>query len=51
MVMAIFTVRVDDEMKQKMERLNYVNWNEVARKAFEEKIFEVEFWRPVDFLG
>jgi hypothetical protein len=48
MGLAIVTVRVDDATKKKMEKLRGVNWSEVARKAFEEKIRESEFWRPVD---
>jgi hypothetical protein len=46
--MPVVTVRVDDAVKAKMERLKDVDWNEVARKAFEKKIFEAELWRPVD---
>ena len=46
--MAIITLRVDDDLKQKMEQLKEVNWSEVARQAIKEKIVETELWRPVD---
>ncbi len=32
------TITVDNELKRKMEELKQVNWSEVARAAFEEKI-------------
>lgn len=31
--MAIITVRVDDELKRRMERVKHVNWSEVVRQA------------------
>ncbi|MFQ6075297.1 MAG: hypothetical protein ACE5Z5_04060 [Candidatus Bathyarchaeia archaeon] len=30
---AIITVRVDDELKRRMERVKHVNWSEVVRQA------------------
>jgi hypothetical protein len=30
---AIITVRVDDEVKKKMERSKHINWSEVVRQA------------------
>ena len=46
--MAIITLRVDDELKKKMEQLKEINWSEVAREAFNDKISEMEFWPPID---
>jgi hypothetical protein len=46
--MPVITLRVDDQLKRKMEQLRDVNWSEVARKAIEEKISESEPWQPVD---
>ena len=46
--MPIVTVRVDDDLKKKMEKLKEVNWSEVARRAIEEKIAQTELWQPVD---
>lgn len=46
--MAIITLRVDDELKKKMEELKEVNWSEVARQAIREKIIETELWQPVN---
>lgn len=51
MGLAIVTVRVDDATKRKMERLRGVNWSEVARAAFVERIQEAEFWKPADVAG
>ncbi len=41
--MAIITVRVDDDLKKRMEHLKEVNWSEVARRAIEEKVREAEY--------
>jgi hypothetical protein len=46
--MPVVTVRVDEEVKRKMEELREVNWSEVTRAAIEEKIREVELWKPID---
>jgi len=34
-------------MKEKMERMEEINWSAVARKAFEEKIEQVEFMHSI----
>jgi len=47
-LMPIFTVRVDEELKRKMDELKEVNWSEVTRAAIEEKVKETEMWRRVD---
>ncbi len=41
--MATLSVSVPDDMKEKMEHMEEINWSAVARKAFEEKIEQVEF--------
>jgi predicted transcriptional regulator len=46
--MPVITLRVDDQLKRKMEELREVNWSEVARKAIEEKIAQAELWHPVN---
>ncbi|HZW56738.1 MAG TPA: hypothetical protein VFF30_10665 [Nitrososphaerales archaeon] len=46
--MPVITLRVDDRLKSKMEKLRQINWSEVARRAIEEKIAEAELWQPVD---
>jgi Arc/MetJ-type ribon-helix-helix transcriptional regulator len=38
--MPLVTVRVDDELKQAMEKLKYLNWSEVIRETVEHKIKE-----------
>ena len=45
--MATLSVSVSDDMKEKMERMEEINWSAVARKAFEEKIEQVEFMRNI----
>jgi hypothetical protein len=46
--MPIFMVRVDEELKRKMDDLKEVSWSEVTRVAIEEKVKETEMWRRVD---
>jgi len=36
--MAIVTVRVEDKLKSKMEKLRHVNWSEVIRSAIVQRI-------------
>ena len=41
--MVTLSVSVPDELKEKMSRMDEINWSAVARKAFEAKIKEIEF--------
>ncbi len=45
--MATLSVSVPDDMKDKMERMDEINWSAVARKAFEEKTKQVEFMHSI----
>ena len=45
--MATLSVSVPDDMKEKMEHMDEINWSAVARKAFEEKIKQVEFMHTI----
>ncbi|HIG93373.1 MAG: hypothetical protein QT02_C0011G0036 [archaeon GW2011_AR9] len=45
--MGTLSVSVPDDLKVQMEELDEVNWSAVARKAFEEKVKEVEFVRSI----
>jgi len=38
---------VPDDLREHMTQLEEINWSAVARKAFEEKIKEVEFLRNI----
>ena len=38
--MPIISIRVDDELKKKMDELSYINWSEVIRRKIEEVIEE-----------
>ena len=43
--MTTLTLAVPDEMKQKMDSFPEMNWSEVARQAFMQKIEDMEFLR------
>ncbi len=43
--MATLTLAVPDEMKREMESFPEMNWSEVARQAFKQKIEDMEFLR------
>ena len=40
--MEVVTIRVDEQLKRRMERLSYVNWNEVILAAISANIREEE---------
>ena len=41
--MATLSVSVPNDLKDKMNKFEEVNWSAVARKAFEEKVKQVDF--------
>ena len=41
------TLAVKMELKQKMDEFAFINWSAVARKAFIEKLAELEFLKEV----
>lgn len=43
--MTTMTLAVPDEMKKKMDTFPEMNWSEVARQAFMQKIADMEFLR------
>ena len=43
--MTTLTLAVPDEMKKKMDSFPEMNWSEVARQAFTQKIEDMEFLR------
>ena len=43
--MPTVTVNVDDDLKDQMEDHPEINWSEVARSAFEEKIDDLEMMK------
>lgn len=45
--MATLSVSVPDNLRQKITELEEINWSAVARKAFEEKVEQVEFMRKI----
>jgi len=40
--MAIVTVRLDEQLKERMKKLRHVNWSEVIRTAISERISQEE---------
>ncbi len=45
--MGTMSVSVEDDMKARMSQLDEINWSAVARKAFEEKLKEVEILKKL----
>ena len=45
--MSTLSLSVPDELKEKMDELEEVNWSAVARKAFEIKVQQVEFLKKI----
>ncbi len=45
--MGTMSVSVEDDLKTRMNELNEINWSAVARKAFEEKLKEVEILKRI----
>ena len=45
--MGTISVSVDDSMKARIAALEEINWSAVARKAFEEKLKEVEILKTL----
>lgn len=45
--MGTISVSVDDEMKTRISALEEINWSAVARKAFEEKLKEVDILKKI----
>lgn len=45
--MTTLSVSVSEELKKKMERLEDINWSAVARRAFENKLNEVELFKQI----
>ncbi len=45
--MGNLSVSVPDDLREKMDRLDEVNWSAIARKAFEEKLKEIEILKIV----
>ncbi len=45
--MGTLSVSVPDNLREQMDQLEEVNWSAVARKAFEEKVEEVEFLKTI----
>jgi len=43
--MTTLTLAVPDEIKKKMDTFPEMNWSEVARQAFKQKIEDMEFLR------
>ncbi|AAY81097.1 hypothetical protein [Sulfolobus acidocaldarius] len=47
--MPVITVRIDDELKEKMDQLSYINWSEVIRRSIISVIEEENKKRKENF--
>ncbi len=45
--MGTLSVSVPDELREKMIKLDEINWSAVARRAFEEKVKEIELLKKI----
>lgn len=45
--MATLSVAVPDDLRKKIQELEEVNWSAVARRAFEEKVRQVEMMKEI----
>ena len=45
--MTTLSVSVSNELRKRMFQMEEVNWSAVARKAFEQKIKEIELFRKI----
>jgi hypothetical protein len=45
--MANMTLAIPDELKKQMDEMKVVNWSEVARIAFKEKIVEWQLFQSI----
>ncbi|MBI1973619.1 hypothetical protein HYS54_02295 [Candidatus Micrarchaeota archaeon] len=45
--MTTMTLAVPSELKHRMEQFSEINWSEIARQAFMQKIADLEFLRRV----
>jgi len=43
--MTAITLSVPEELKKKMDQFRELNWSEIARQAFKQKIEDLEFMR------
>lgn len=41
------TIAVSDELKNEMETLSDINWSEVGRKAFDQKVKDMKFFEKI----
>ncbi len=47
--MGTVSVSIPDDLREKMTKFDEVNWSAVARKAFEEKVKEIEFLKGLAY--
>ena len=45
--MGTMSVSVPDDLKERIAQLDEVNWSAVARKAFEEKVKEIDILKEI----
>lgn len=45
--MPTLSVSIPEELKHKMEQLDEINWSAVARKAFEDKVLQIDMLKKI----
>ncbi|MEK6938780.1 MAG: hypothetical protein AABX04_07100 [Nanoarchaeota archaeon] len=45
--MGTLSISVPDDLREQMIKLDEINWSAVARKAFEEKIKQIELFKKI----
>ncbi len=45
--MPTLSVSISEELKHKMEQMDEINWSAVARKAFEEKVIQIDMLQKI----
>ena len=45
--MGTMSVSIPDDLREKISLFDEVNWSAVARKAFEDKVKEIEFLKKI----
>lgn len=45
--MGTMSVSIPEDLREKMVQLEEVNWSAVARKAFEEKVKQIELFKKI----
>ncbi|OLS25477.1 MAG: hypothetical protein HeimC3_14660 [Candidatus Heimdallarchaeota archaeon LC_3] len=48
--MSVFSLRIDPELKKKMDQLKHINWNEIVREFLKNKVEIVAKTRTINLI-